>query len=114
ARRLLDDPVLERRRLHAGELEVAVGPVGAPLERGAEDAIQSAPREAEAVEDEALGRGGLHPGNASRGVPRAPPWLMRMDRRGSAGHTSSLSRWALPRVAGCSRTCCRFSIARDR
>src|SRR5262249_57916896 len=58
--RLLDDAVLERRRLHAAELEIAIGPVGKTLERGPEYALQRAPGEAEAVEDEGLGSRGLH------------------------------------------------------
>ena len=60
ARRLLDDALLERRRLHAGDLEVAIGPVGAALERGAEHALQRVPGEAEPVEDDLLRRCGLH------------------------------------------------------
>src|SRR5262249_57579907 len=59
ARRLLDDAVLERCSLHAGELEVAIGPVGAALEGSAEHAFQRTAAQTEALEQEAAGALGL-------------------------------------------------------
>src|SRR5262249_1298449 len=99
-RRLLDDAVLEGRRLHAGQLEVAIGPVGAPLERSPEHVLERAPGQAEALEDESIGTCGLESQpREQRGLPvptlRHQGWT-RMERRAILPAT----RWHPPRVAG--------------
>src|SRR6185436_6126523 len=52
ARRLAHHALLERRRLVHTELEVEVGPVGTPLERRTEDALEAALGEPEALDEE--------------------------------------------------------------
>src|SRR5262249_14535662 len=107
--------VLERCSLHAGELEVAIGPVGAALEGSAEHAFQRTAAQTEALEQEAVGALGLHcVSTLAEGSARANVMQPSgMDTRRTPGHTPA-TRWHLPRVAGRSRACCTFSIARGR
>src|SRR5262249_5465325 len=98
ARRLLDDTVLERCRLHAGELEVAIGPVGAALEGRAEHTFQRAAAQAEALEQKAVGALGLHcVSTLAEGSARANVMEPSgMDTRRTPGHTPAHSMASPP------------------
>src|SRR5439155_20456911 len=74
ARGLLHHALFERGALVHAELEVKIGPVRAPLERGTENALERAVREPEALGEESLRLDDLHARDASRGPERTPPF----------------------------------------
>src|SRR5262249_32258708 len=83
---------------HAGELEVAIGPVGAALEGGPEHALQRAAAQAEALEQEAVGTLGLHRvSTLAEGAARANVMSPSgMDTRRAPGHTPAHSMASPP------------------